>query len=91
MVTVQAVPQGDGWVCEVDVDDDGSKTHHVVTVTQEDLERWGTGVDREAVEDLVKRSFDFLLEREPATSILRTFDLSVIRHYFPEYDQRFGR
>ena len=88
---MQAVPQGDGWVCEVDVDDDGSKTHHVVTVTSEDLERWGSGPGRDAVEDLVKRSFDFLLEREPATSILRTFDLAVIRSYFPEYDRRFGR
>ncbi len=91
MVSVRARPDAEVWLCEVDVDDYGSKTHHVVTVTQEDLERWGSGSDREAVEDLVKRSFDFLLEREPATSILRTFDLSVIRHYFPEYDQRFGR
>ena len=91
MVTVQAVPQGDGWVCEVDLDDDGSKTHHFVTVTREGLERWGRGADRQAAEDLVKRSFDFLLEREPATSILRTFDLAVIRSYFPEYDRRFGR
>ena len=87
---MQAVPQGDGWVCEVDVDEDGSKTHHLVTVTREGLERWGRGADREAVEDLVRRSFVFLLEREPATSILRTFDLSVISRYFPEYDRRFS-
>ena len=57
-----------------------------MTVTQADLDRWGKGQDEAAVEDLVRRSFEFLLRREPATSILRTFDLSVIQTYFPEYD-----
>ena len=28
----------------------------------------------------------FLLAREPKESILKTFDLSVIKRYFPEYD-----
>ena len=88
---MQAFPRGDAWVCEVDIDDE-SKTHHVVKVTHEDIDRWGQGAPgREAVEDLVRRSFEFLLEREPATSILRTFDLSVIQRYFPEYDSRFKR
>jgi hypothetical protein len=36
---------------------------------------------------LVSRSFDFLLEREVNTSILRRFDLPVIAHYFPEYER----
>lgn len=35
---------------------------------------------------LVEKSFEFLLEREPNTSILRSFDLSVISRYFPEYE-----
>ena len=35
---------------------------------------------------LVKASFEFLLAREPNTSILRSFDLSVIARYFPEYE-----
>jgi hypothetical protein len=34
----------------------------------------------------VVKSFEFLLEREPNTSILRSFDLSVISQYFPEYE-----
>ena len=38
-------------------------------------------------EDLVRRSFEFLLEREPRTSILREFDLPVIGRYFPEYER----
>lgn len=38
------------------------------------------------VETVVEASFVFLLEREPRESILRTFDLSVIPRYFPEYE-----
>jgi hypothetical protein len=34
---------------------------------------------------LVRASFAFLLDRESNTSILRSFDLSVIERYFPEY------
>ena len=37
--------------------------------------------------ELVKKSFEFLLERESNNSILRRFDLSVIAHYFPEYER----
>jgi hypothetical protein len=36
-------------------------------------------------ETLVRASFDFLLDREPAGSILPSFDLSVIARYFPEW------
>jgi hypothetical protein len=35
--------------------------------------------------ELVRHSFSFLLEREPASSILRTFSLEQIGDYFPEY------
>lgn len=37
-------------------------------------------------EELIKKSFEFLLEREPANNILSEFDLPVISHYFPEYE-----
>ena len=83
---MNAVPQDDGWRCEVEVEVDGARTMHVVTVSRSDLARWGGGGP---VEGLVTRSFEFLLEREPPGSILRRFDLSVIQHYFPEYDQHF--
>ena len=36
--------------------------------------------------DVIARSFAFLLEREPNSSILRTFDLPVIQRYFGEYE-----
>ena len=34
--------------------------------------------------------FRFLLERESKESILRSFDMPIIAHYFPEYEQRIG-
>jgi hypothetical protein len=42
-------------------------------------------------EELVRRSFEFLLEREPKESILSRFDLSVINRYFPEYEREIKR
>ncbi len=35
---------------------------------------------------LVEKSFEFLLARESNTSIFRSFDLSVIARYFPDYE-----
>jgi hypothetical protein len=69
------------------VDQRGERSEHSVSVSEDDLERWSRGPAKEDVEDLVRRSFDFLLEREPQSSILRTFDLPVIERYFPEYDR----
>ena len=91
MVQVRAQPKGEDWTCDVTVLAQGGRTHHEVTVRKADLERWGAGSDVRAVEDLVSRSFDFLLEREPPGSILRTFELSVIQRYFPEYDRTIRR
>lgn len=42
----------------------------------------------ETIASLLRRSFEFLLLREPNTSILRNFDLSVISRYFPDYAQQ---
>lgn len=38
-------------------------------------------------EELVKKSFEFLLEREGPESILPEFDLKLINKYFPEYEE----
>ena len=49
------------------------------------LERLAPGADDPI--DLVRRSFAFLLEREPKESILRSFDLPEIGRYFPDYER----
>lgn len=64
---------------------DRSTTVHIVTAPPDYAARLTGG--RVPVEQLVSRSFDFLLEREPNTSILRRFDLPVIARYFPEYER----
>ena len=76
---------GGGWTCRVEVDDGRGSTSHEVGVAAADLERLDPGA-RDPV-DLVRRSFEFLLEREPRESILRRFDLPVIGRYFPEYER----
>jgi hypothetical protein len=85
MVKVEVQVVGTGWKCRVAVDNRGEHTEHSVMVSEDELKRWGRGTAKDDVVDLVRRSFDFLLEREPPSSILRTFDLSVIERYFPEY------
>ena len=60
-------------------------TTHRVTVETDYYDKLTGG--EVAPEVLVEKSFEFLLEREPNTSILRTFDLPVIGRYFPEYER----
>lgn len=67
----------------------GTATHHVVTVPAGYAQTLGcTGVGDA---ELVRASFAFLLEREPAGAILGHFDLTVIPKYFPEYADTVGR
>jgi hypothetical protein len=91
MVTANAEPRGEDWLCEVSVDHAGQSSRHTVTVRRADLDRWAAGTEREDVETLVAQSFESLLEREPPNLILATFERSVIRRYFPEYDAAFRR
>jgi len=60
-----------------------AETSHVVTVPRGFAASLGCG--EVAPEELVRSSFEFLLEHEPASSILRTFSLDVISQYFPGY------
>ncbi len=66
-----------------------SKTEHEVTVQPEYvLKLCGNSM---STLDLVKKSFQFLLERESNNSILRKFDLRVINQYFPEYESEISK
>ena len=59
-------------------------TQHEVTVTDIAYQRLTNG--RASKEELLDFSFKFLLDREPNTSILGKFDITVISQYFPEYE-----
>jgi hypothetical protein len=60
-------------------------TTHTVTLIAPYYQKLTNG--KMTPEQLIERSFEFLLEREPNTSILRRFDLPVIQTYFPEYEK----
>jgi len=62
-----------------------SMTSHMVTLPLKYYERLTNNIV--SPEILIEKSFEFLLEREPNTSILRSFELSMIGQYFPEYEE----
>ena len=70
-------------VFRVQVTEGGGATSHRVRVPDTMVDDLGLG-DVEP-EVLLRESFAFLLEREPATSILREFALSDIARYFDDY------
>lgn len=88
-ISVQTTPEDQGWRCEVTVADEEAHTNHRVFVSREVYDRLA-GAEC-SPEELVTRSFEFLLEREPKESILREFDLTVISRYFPEYERELQR
>ncbi|HEV8699048.1 MAG TPA: hypothetical protein VGQ89_15230 [Candidatus Limnocylindrales bacterium] len=84
-IDVECRPDRDVWHCRVRLTDDQGTGEHLVRVARTDLDRLAPGAAEP--DDLVRRSFEFLLAREPRTSILREFDLPVIGRYFPEYER----
>ena len=62
---------------------DSINTTHTVTVTDQSLtELTDNNVTKT---QLLEFSFNFLLDREPNTSILSSFDINVISRYFSNY------
>ena len=63
----------------------GSESAHQVALAPKDCARLAGGAVEP--EELIRKSFQFLLEHESKESILSRFDLSVISRYFPEYER----
>lgn len=84
MITVKHI-EGEEWLVTVE----GARTtEHRVRVSAMEAKRFGAG---RPVEELLRASFEFLLERESNNSILGSFELSVIGRYFPEYEREIRR
>jgi hypothetical protein len=81
------VEEQDPNTFEVIVENGGASTHRVTV--PDDYHRKLVG-DAMPKKELVKKSFEFLLERESKESILGSFELSVIQRYFPEYEREIG-
>jgi hypothetical protein len=77
------------WRYEIEITESngsGSKTTHQVTIDKDyymDLTERG----RIIPEEFIKKSFEFLLDRESKDSILQKFDVAQINDYFPEYEK----
>ena len=60
-----------------------STTAHTVTISDQSLNDL---TDKKVTKtQLLEFSFNFLLDREPNTSILSSFDINVISRYFSDY------
>lgn len=69
----------------VTVEEKGTRTEHNVTLDDDYWRDLTQG--RITKEELIKRSFEFLLERESKESILAKFNVRIIRSYFPEFER----
>lgn len=90
-ITVITIPPSDdkSWRYNVEItesDGSGSKTDHQVTMDRGYYTNL-TGKGRIIPEEFIKKSFEFLLNRESKDSVLRQFDISQISNHFPEFEK----
>ena len=72
------------YVYDVEVTEGGSATEHRVILPSDYYE---TITDSEIDPDeLVKKSFEFLLDKEPKEAILGEFNIKEISQNFPDYE-----
>ena len=76
-------------VFQVKVIEGASRSSHRVTLGTQYYDRVADG--KIEPEELVRCSFEFLLEREQKESILSKFDLSEISRYFPNFEREITR
>ena len=74
---------------EVRVVEGRTESSHRVTLKRVLYQRLSGG--KATPEDVLTRSFEFLLEREPKESILAEFELDVIGRYFPDFEGELKR
>jgi hypothetical protein len=73
----------DRYRFEVRVAEAGTDHRYDVTTSKRDANELSSG--SESPEQFVQRCFEYLLEREPADSILARFDIADIASYFPSF------
>ncbi len=78
------ITASDEHVYDVVVTDDaGAETQHCVTVPERFLADSGIAPSQEPL--LGRASLEYLLEREPPSSIMARFTLEDIARFFPDY------
>jgi len=67
------------------VDEEGVRTEHTVTLDDDYYQALTQGMVTK--EELIRKSFEFLLQREAKESILSKFNLKAINKYFPQFEK----
>ena len=70
---------------KIKVEEKGDSKEYVVTLEDSYYQDLTQG--KVTKEELMEKSFKFLLEREPKESILSKFNLKIIKSYFPEFEE----
>ena len=81
--SITVTGENESWA--VTVADSASSRAYTVSLRDDYFKSLSDGVESKA--SFIRRSFEFLLERESKESILGSFDLGVISNYFPEYEK----
>lgn len=92
MPEIEIGPESEGdkhWAYTVRVFDAGKRFDFHVRLSWSDYDLWSHG--RVPPSKVVEKAFEFLLKKEPASSVMDKFDCSVIRRYFPEVDKELPR
>jgi len=71
------------------VQEKNTKTEHLVTLDDNYYQLLTQG--KITKEELIEKSFKFLLERESKESILSKFNLKIIKSYFPEFEEEVSK
>ena len=69
---------------KVTVEEENSESTHKVTLDDQYHKKLSGNIIPK--EELIKKSFEFLLERESKESIMSSFNLKVINKFFPEFE-----
>ena len=80
------VERKNGEKFEVTVSEQDSSTVH--TVVLDDNYYQALTEAKIAKKDFIRKCFEFLLEREGKESIFSSFNVKVIKNYFPEFEQQ---
>ena len=83
IVVSKSVEDETKYTFEVELRDKSGATSHKVTLDKEHYKSLGTET---SPTEIIRKSFEFLLKREPKESILKEFDIRLISNYFPEFD-----
>jgi hypothetical protein len=88
-ITVTKLLENQVMIFEVSVEENGSQTKHKVSLNRTDYQRFTSGLI--GPESLIRKAFEFLLERESKEKILPEFDFTVINRYFPTFKKDFEK